>query len=205
MAGSLLYPWLPRPREDCIGIVRDYLDRSTLGHVVTNAAIKGTSQDSSKEKEIRGLIKAETQRLIGRESVVIIDAGNYIKGYRYELYCMSKSSKTTQCTIQCETPTDTARQWNEGRGDDTYSQDVFDALIMRYEAPDSRNRWDSPLFLVLPSDGLPLEQIKSALFDRKAPPPNQSTQCAPLSSTNFLYDLDRVTQDIVSVSCSWGI
>nr|CAD7457867.1 unnamed protein product [Timema tahoe] len=158
--------------------------------------------DSSKEKEIRGLIKAETQRLIGRESVVIIDAGNYIKGYRYELYCMSKSSKTTQCTIQCETSADTARQWNEGRGDDTYSQDVFDALIMRYEAPDSRNRWDSPLFLVLPSDGLPLEQIQSALFDRKAPPPNQSTQCAPLSSTNFLYDLDRVTQDIVSAILS---
>nr|CAD7400829.1 unnamed protein product [Timema cristinae] len=33
MARSFAYPWLPRPREDCIGLVRDYSDRSTLGHV----------------------------------------------------------------------------------------------------------------------------------------------------------------------------
>nr|CAD7443678.1 unnamed protein product [Timema bartmani] len=43
-AGSLLYPWLPRPQEDCKCLVRDYSDRSTLGHVLANETIKGTSQ-----------------------------------------------------------------------------------------------------------------------------------------------------------------
>nr|CAD7401850.1 unnamed protein product [Timema poppensis] len=38
------YPWLPTPREDCIGLVRNYSDRSTLGHVIANAAINATSQ-----------------------------------------------------------------------------------------------------------------------------------------------------------------
>ncbi|XP_023726235.1 protein KTI12 homolog isoform X2 [Cryptotermes secundus] len=47
--------------------------------------------DATKEKQVRGLIKSEAQRLISREDIVIIDAGNYIKGYRYELYCMSKA------------------------------------------------------------------------------------------------------------------
>nr|CAD7601290.1 unnamed protein product [Timema genevievae] len=32
IARSFPYPWLPKPREDCIGLVRDYSDRSTLGH-----------------------------------------------------------------------------------------------------------------------------------------------------------------------------
>ena len=35
------------------------------------------------------------------------------------------------------------------------------------------------------------------MFLRKAPPPNQSTQNKPLSATNFLHDLDRVTKDII--------
>nr|CAD7577045.1 unnamed protein product [Timema californicum] len=26
------YPWLPTPRDNCIGLVRNYSDRSTLGH-----------------------------------------------------------------------------------------------------------------------------------------------------------------------------
>ncbi|KAJ9597984.1 hypothetical protein L9F63_026911 [Diploptera punctata] len=148
--------------------------------------------DAAKEKMIRGLIKSEAQRLINREDIVIIDAGNYIKGYRYELYCMSKASKTTQCTVHCEVSPETAWEWNK----------TFDALTMRYEAPDSRNRWDSPLFTVLQDDEVPCEHVYKALYERKAPPPNQSTQCAPLSSTNFLYEMDRITLDVVAAILS---
>nr|CAD7571706.1 unnamed protein product [Timema californicum] len=35
---------IKRPREDCIGLVSDYSDRSTLGHVIANADINTTSQ-----------------------------------------------------------------------------------------------------------------------------------------------------------------
>lgn len=160
--------------------------------------------DATKEKQIRGLVKSEAQRLISRDDVVIIDAGNYIKGYRYELYCMSKASKTTQCTVHCEVAVDTAWEWNSFREkeDERYTRETFDALALRFEPPDSRNRWDSPLFTVLPGDSVPFDQAHSVLFERKAPPPNQSTQCAPLLSTNFLYEIDRITQDIVSAILS---
>jgi protein KTI12 len=100
-------------------------------------------------------------------------------GYRYEFYCMSKASKTTQCTVHCEVSINTAWEWNSKRDkeDDRYTRDTFDALTMRFEAPDSRNRWDSPLFTVLPGDKVPTDEVYSVLFERKAPPPNQSTQC----------------------------
>ena len=68
---------------------------------------------------------------------------------------------------------------------------------MRYEAPIGSNRWDSPLLLSLKEIPLNLEAVFEALFLRKAPPPNQSTQCQPLSSTSFLYELDKVTKNIV--------
>jgi protein KTI12 len=68
---------------------------------------------------------------------------------------------------------------------------------MRFEAPDSRNRWDSPVFTVEPGNDLPFEQIHDALFLRKAPPPNLSTLPQPLSATNFLHELDTITQSVI--------
>jgi len=154
--------------------------------------------DSSKEKHIRGLIKSEVLKLIGPKSVVILDASNYIKGYRYELYCASKANKCTQCTVHTEINRDMAWNFNENRNveSEKYDRNVFDALLMRYENPDGKNRWDSPLFMIFPDQTLDLKAISECLFDKKPPPPNQSTQNAPLSSTNFLYELDKITKEI---------
>ena len=130
---------------------------------------------------------------------MILDSLNYIKGFRYELYCLSKLLKTTQCTILCDTPTETAREWNSRRPlEEQYTTENFDGLVLRYEPPDSRNRWDSPLFVLYPTDFLPEEAFIAALLHRKPPPPNQSTQSQPLTSVNFLHELDRQTQGIIS-------
>ncbi|XP_043278832.1 protein KTI12 homolog [Venturia canescens] len=155
--------------------------------------------DSKKEKGVRADIKSNAQRLLNPVDVLIIDGTNYIKGYRYELYCMSKLYKTPQCTLQCDAPVEHAWLLNESKPEgERYTREIFDALVMRYETPDSRNRWDSPLFVVTPHDLLHFDEIYSALYEVKAPKPNMSTQCAPLSSTNYLYELDKLTQEIVT-------
>ena len=133
------------------------------------------------------------------ERTVIIDSLNYIKGYRYELYCLSKHVKTPQCVLYCDASEDDARMWNGSREDsERYTNDVFDGLVMRFEVPNSQNRWDSPLFVVHPDDPLPAEAIMAALLHRRPPPPNLSTQSQPLSPADFLHDLDRLTQGVVS-------
>ncbi|XP_078393599.1 protein KTI12 homolog, partial [Cetorhinus maximus] len=153
---------------------------------------------SRKEKELRGTLKAEVERKINKEDVVIMDSLNYIKGYRYELFCLVKHAQTPHCLIHCDTAVDVCSSWNQQRApEEQYSQEVLDALVMRFEAPESRNRWDSPLFTIQKDDTLPFEAIINAIFHRKAPPPNQSTLNQPLSSTNFMYELDRVTQEMV--------
>ncbi|XP_049430210.1 protein KTI12 homolog isoform X2 [Epinephelus fuscoguttatus] len=154
--------------------------------------------DSQKEKNIRASLKAEVERKVNREDIVILDSLNYIKGYRYELFCLIKHSQTPHCLVYCLTSDEVSSTWNTNRdAAEQYTQDIFDALVLRFEAPDSRNRWDSPLFTILKDDTLPYDAISDALFKRKAPPPNQSTQSQPLSSANFLYELDKITQDVL--------
>lgn len=96
--------------------------------------------------------------------------------------------------------TEQAWEFNESREDkdEVYSRDIFDALLMRFEEPISTNRWDAPLFAVTPDDQLPMEEIYSALYEKKPPSANQSTQNPPTQSTNYLFELDRLTGDIVS-------
>lgn len=69
---------------------------------------------------------------------------------------------------------------------------------MRFEEPVSTNRWDSPLFAVTPEEQLNMEDIYNVLYQKKPPSANQSTQNPPTQSTNYLHELDRITQDIVA-------
>ncbi|CAH2084066.1 unnamed protein product [Euphydryas editha] len=174
-----------------------------------------TYLDFQKEKRVRGYLKSEVIRLINKDNVVVLDGSNYIKGYRYELYCASKASKSTQCTIYTIRNHDDAWKDNllqinkkenyqdstadnlNGTNCEPYTEEVFNALTkLRFEEPNPNNRWDSPLFTVQPTDELDLEAVYKVLFEKKPPPPNMSTQNPPLSSTNFLYELDNVTQAI---------
>lgn len=50
--------------------------------------------DSQKEKRVRGYLKSEVIRLIGKENVVILDGSNYIKGKCISIDHIDKTSKT---------------------------------------------------------------------------------------------------------------
>uniref|UniRef100_A0A3P9JMP3 Protein KTI12 homolog n=1 Tax=Oryzias latipes TaxID=8090 RepID=A0A3P9JMP3_ORYLA len=184
--------------------LKEYFDRNTERkvYIVSDRALgverNTVYADSQKEKEVRASLKAEVERKLNKDDVVILDSVNYIKGYRYELFCLIKHAQTPHCLVYCLTSDEQSSSWNRSRNpDEQYSQDIFDALVQRFEAPDSRNRWDSPLFTILKDDNLPIESISDALLKRRAPPPNQSTQSQPLTSVNFLYELDKITQEVL--------
>lgn len=70
-------------------------------HVISeNEIVKGSGvaknevyEVSQKEKMIRADLKSNSLRKLNKNDLVIIDGGNYIKGYRYEIYCASKSAR----------------------------------------------------------------------------------------------------------------
>ena len=68
------------------------------------------------EKNTRGLLKATVDRSLHKDGpVVIVDACNGIKGYRYELWCIARQVGSRSCVVHCDTPEDDARAWNEAR------------------------------------------------------------------------------------------
>ena len=52
------------------------------------------------EKEARGVAYARTKRVLKRDSIVILDGMNYIKGWRYQLWCEAKAAQTTCCVVR---------------------------------------------------------------------------------------------------------
>ncbi|PZC84767.1 hypothetical protein B5X24_HaOG203757 [Helicoverpa armigera] len=130
-----------------------------------------TYLDSQKEKRVRGYLKSEVLRLIGKDGVVILDGSNYIKGYRYELYCASKASKSTQCTVY------TIRNHDEAWEDN----------VKRQSETDAGNTENTSIPYT--------EEVFNALT-RLSPLDLTSGKYPPLTSSNFLYELDKVTQAI---------
>jgi len=166
---------------------------------------------SHSEKNTRASLKAEFDRAVTSSSssgsgsngtsvnstLVILDSLNYIKGYRYELYCISKaageqhgviwimgSQSDNECVqLGVSSTSDTlAKKWNSHRkevqlkkesgedhtaqilegmsGDielDGYYNDdtMMDELVLRFEPPDEKNRWENPLYKVDVSSVLP--------------------------------------------------
>jgi protein KTI12 len=93
------------------------------------------------------------ERLVSKDDLVIADAMNYIKGFRYQLYCVARAISTPHCVVglsrslvdglkrsviyrcvivkvHCGTPINLARQWNSERQQGAYPEDVYVHLYL---------------------------------------------------------------------------
>ncbi|KAI9183114.1 kti12, chromatin associated [Blastocladiella emersonii ATCC 22665] len=172
-------------------------------HVVDDASLRITHADydaPASEKRARAAMLSAVERLLSKDALVIADGMNYIKGFRYQLYCIARAIGTPHCVVHCGAPVDLARQWNADRpADATYASQTFEELVTRFEEPDGKNRWDAPLFIAMHSDeSLPLQLIVDAIVHRKAPTPNMSTVVKPLSDANYVFEMDKATTALVT-------
>lgn len=99
---------------------------------VTSCHYVSCLSDSKKEKAVRSSMKSDIQRKLNSNDLLIFDCSNYIKGYRYEIYCTTKLYKTPQCTLHCNLPIEQAWLWNNKRSEsDRYEEEIFNALVSR--------------------------------------------------------------------------
>ncbi|XP_029417129.1 protein KTI12 homolog [Nannospalax galili] len=78
-------------------------------HVVDDASVMGAADasvygDPAREKALRGALRASVERRLSRRAVVLLDSVNYIKGFRYELYCLTRAARTPFCLLHCVRP-----------------------------------------------------------------------------------------------------
>uniref|UniRef100_A0A0X3PVK7 Protein KTI12 homolog n=2 Tax=Schistocephalus solidus TaxID=70667 RepID=A0A0X3PVK7_SCHSO len=174
--------------------------------------------DANLEKQLRAEIKSQTERaLTGKKpsnTIVIVDANNYIKGYRYELYCTAKSMRHQQAILHCTTGLDTCREINTALG--RYPEAVFSEVVTRFERPNSSSRWDNPLYEICLPQELEQERDNSrqdlrALVDKLTDRilsellssgtrvrPNQSTVPTQAADSNYLQIVDLATTEVIS-------
>lgn len=187
--------------------------------------------NNASEKDARATIYGAVKRVLSNKDVVILDGGNYIKGWRYQLFCEAKAMRTGCCVLHVGVPADKAKEVNEVRlerrdltsseqsvgevqikeEDKAYEKDNWDNLVFRYEEPNAMVRWDSPLFTVVWEDeNVPGDAIWDAIIGddsegkRKIVRPNAATVAKVHSSEGFLYELDKTTQTVLNRVLEWS-
>ncbi|GJW62405.1 protein KTI12 [Tanacetum coccineum] len=171
--------------------------------------------EMTSEKNLRGVLRSEVDRSLSKDSIIIVDSLNSIKGYRYELWCLARAAGIRHCVLFCDVEETQCRSWNKERqekDEPSYDDRIFEDLVRRFERPDSRNRWDSPLFELFPfKDGIDkstpaivdlvsyvTKKVDTKTRDVKILQPTIATQSARFSEANSLYEMDRATQEVTS-------
>ncbi|CAI9785283.1 unnamed protein product [Fraxinus pennsylvanica] len=172
--------------------------------------------DMIAEKNLRGVLRSEVDRSLSRDDIIIVDSLNSIKGYRYELWCLARAAGIRYCVVHCDVDEAYCRKWNEERREkleSAYDDKIIEDLLRRFERPDSRNRWDSPLFELWPSrDGIEkssaaivdaimylTKKVDSKTRDIKVLQPTLATQNARITEASSLYEMDRATQEVTNM------
>jgi len=106
---------------------------------------------------------------------------------------------TPSCVVWCKTSEDTSRLQNEHNSnpDTKWDQKLLNELIMRFEPPSKTRRWENPTFEIQEGDPIPFDEILACVTSQFNSHQSVATQHAKISDTNYLQDLDKVTQDIV--------
>ncbi|KXN90648.1 Protein kti12 [Leucoagaricus sp. SymC.cos] len=156
--------------------------------------------ESCSEKHARGALFTAVQRALALDKIVVLDSLNYIKGFRYQIYCAAREAKVRVCTVYVVAKPDLCREWNNSRQDGhKYAPETLDNLFMRYEEPSSMVRWDAPLFTVLWTDeGPPNDSIWEAITKGNIKPPNSGTLNVTKAPSDALQALEQTTTAMVS-------
>ncbi|KAI2626600.1 chromatin associated protein KTI12 [Hypoxylon sp. NC1633] len=152
-----------------------------------------TRSANASEKDARASIYGTVKRVLSDRDIVVLDGLNYIKGWRYQLFCEAKAVRTPSCVLQIGCSKDRAGEVNEERlrrrqdgadGDGAgagsekekdedeeeeegaYEPENWKNLVFRYEEPNAMTRWDSPLFtLIWEDDEAQTRQVFDSLWD----------------------------------------
>jgi len=156
-------------------------------------------KDSQEEKNTRGLLKEAVDRSLSKDAIVICDSLNYIKGFRYQLYCSARAIATPSCVVWCDFAAEQVRQWNTTEASPRWDLKVLDELIMRFEPPSATRKWENPTFLAAVDREPPFDEILSYLTSKQHHPINLATKPARVADANFQTTLERVTSDIIRI------
>ncbi|CAD8071886.1 unnamed protein product [Paramecium primaurelia] len=162
-------------------------------HLIKDDAYK----DNTSEKMTRGFLKSNVEKYIQAGQLVIFDSINYIKGYRYELYCLARAAKTTNCLLYLNVPLEICQKNNENR-ENKFNDNLLIDLYKRMEIPKQKDRWECPYFEIRFQEKTPLDEMAEVLFyaEKTAKDPI-ATKKEQQNEGNFVHEQEKRVQDIL--------
>lgn len=114
--------------------------------IVSEPSVEQGTFDSSRRETIgRSDYKSAIASATKPDRIVIADGMNFIKGYRYELWCIARETGVGFVCAYCQVEPEVAFERSKLR----YPEDKLRSLISRLETPDeTKNKWDKPMVLV---------------------------------------------------------
>lgn len=178
-------------------ILKDFFEAHGHSVVLINEESLGVAKplaygSSREEKNVRAALKSAVERSLNVETIVILDSMNYIKGYRYELYCIARQVKTTYCVVYMDIGRNIAKQWNK-----EYTEELWDDLANRMEVPNQRNKWDSPMIIVREGENTPSDQVYQIVIKGRTLSENMATVKQPIVIQDYLHLADQTTQQVI--------
>lgn len=75
--------------------------RLTIVHINDQSLglIREVYREAQTEKHARAAAYSAVKRALGKECIVLCDGMNYIKGFRYQMYCEAKAVGTGSCVV----------------------------------------------------------------------------------------------------------
>ncbi|KAI6141576.1 chromatin associated protein KTI12 [Pisolithus thermaeus] len=145
--------------------------------------------DSRSEKPARGTLFTAVQRNLAQNTIVIVDSLDYIKGFRYQMYCVAREIKVPVCAVYVLATPDLCKQWNSERTDGkAYAPETLANLLQRYEE--------------LSSMDVPADDFRRTITEGVVKPPNTGTQAVANAPTDALRTLEHTAASIVSALVS---
>ena len=175
--------------------LKQHLDKIGQKSVIVSepSVEQGTFNSSDAERIGRSDFKNAFQRALSVDTVVIADGMNFIKGYRYELYCLTREAGLGWCVAFCECDDKVAMERSSARYPD---KERLRKLIGRMEKPKTTTKADQPLFFVSDvNDEEMIEKIiKQALAkSSKLKPKKATNSCAETAHLN--ENIDQIIND----------
>ncbi len=187
----------------------------------------GAHPSPAADKDARSALRSRADRALGRRgAVVVVDAGNEVSGYRYELWCLARTAAARFCVVHVDTPLAACAERNAARraaGGPFWADAALDEAAARFERPEARRRWDAPLFTVSPTAGDEGVEAQAAAVVAaatagaaaaaaaaagagaaatggaagRALAPARATDAPAQAATNLLHELDAAAQGVV--------
>lgn len=168
-------------KSEVAAVLCGMLEDRGLRVVVAHDKGREDYASSEAEKLARGELFSAVERALAKDCVVIVDGANYVKGFRYQLFCSAKSIATPSCVVWCQ------------GGDATCD------LGSRFETPNEKNRWERPLVLARRgADGrmeLDCDRVVAAVCGTPAAAPNLATIAEPRA---LVHDTDQELSECVA-------